>query len=53
MAIVNHPPWNVYQYGKSWAYFFEANVWTFKRPDCKKLNRVSVVADEETANSGV
>ena len=35
MAITNHPPYDHYVYGKSWAYFFEPKIGTFKRPDCK------------------
>lgn len=33
MAIVNHPPWDVYKYGSDWWYGDKDG---FKRPDCKK-----------------
>ena len=35
MCIVNHPPWEVYKYGKS---FWYKEIKSFKRPDCKKQN---------------
>lgn len=33
MCIVNHPPYDVYKYGKNWWYGKENQ---FIRPDCKK-----------------
>lgn len=36
MAITDTPPYDHYKYGKTYAYFFEPKIYTFKRPDCKK-----------------
>lgn len=33
MAIVNHPPWNVYHYERKWHYLVN-NKLTAQRPDC-------------------
>jgi len=34
MAIVNHPPWNVYKYESKWHYLI-GNKLTTQRPECK------------------
>lgn len=43
MCIVNHPPWEVWEYGRSWYYGYQhkdckslVKGFGFKRPDCKK-----------------
>lgn len=43
MAIVNHPPWNVYKYGRDWYYGVEREDNPghikgigFERPECVK-----------------
>jgi hypothetical protein len=48
MAIVNHPPWDVYQSGTDWWYFEKytdgIKLGTFERPDCNVINLRQVVA---------
>jgi len=39
MCIVNHPPWEVYKYGKSFFYYGNGIDGTFKRPDCKNITK--------------
>ena len=36
MAIVNHPPWNVWKHESKFRYWFGFE-WTWKRPDCNIL----------------
>ena len=37
MAMVNHPPWEVYKYESLWWYWFGTDIksGSFKRPNCK------------------
>lgn len=34
MAIVNHPPYDVYKYETFWVYYHFIEGWKFDRPDC-------------------
>lgn len=35
MAIVNHPPWDVYKYDHIYFYFNDSGKGTYNRPECK------------------
>ena len=36
MAVVNHPPWEVYEYTERYVYWNGIGNTTTKRPDCKR-----------------
>ena len=36
MAIVNHPPWELWRYGNGWWYYRVEGNGTFARPQCKQ-----------------
>lgn len=38
MAIVNHPPWDVYKYHTGWAFSFDGKIWKYYRPNCIDLS---------------